>query len=165
MNANANFIEFSRQLFDNELLASEGTVRAVLEKYELAKIHGHEFVGVVQKDYRELYSESTHVYKGKDGERVGVLQVRGALTYEESFFTALCGMTSYEGLQNRADYLINDRGIDHLVLEVNSGGGMAYGCFEKASYVKRLAEDNGVKITTYVDGVGFSGGYAWTCLS
>lgn len=160
-----NFIEFARQLFDNELLASVGTVSSVLEKYELAKQHGHEYVGVVQKDYKDLYEETTHVYKGANGEKIGVLQVRGALTYEESLFTALCGMTSYEGLQNKADYLIKERGIDHLVLEINSGGGMAYGCFEKADYVKRLAQDNGVKITSYVDGVGFSGGYAWCSIA
>ena len=52
-----------------------------------------------------------------------------------------------------------------MILELNSGGGQAYGCFEAAQSVRNLANKNNVKITTYVDGVAYSGGYAWASIA
>lgn len=159
------FLEFSQLLFNRELLASKGTVEDVLSKYQLAITHGHEFVGLVKNNKSYQTVMGSNVFKGDDGKLLGILPVKGALIYEETGWEALCGMTSYEGLQNKAEYMIRERGIDHLILELNSGGGMAYGCFETAQYVKNLAKENDVKITTYVDGVAHSGGYAWACIA
>lgn len=159
------FLEFSQLLFNRELLASKGTVEDVLSKYQLAITHGHEFVGLVKNNKSYQTVMGSNVFKGDDGKLLGILPIKGALIYEETGWEALCGMTSYEGLQNKAEYMIKERGIDHLILELNSGGGMAYGCFETAQYVKNLAKENDVKITTYVDGVAHSGGYAWACIA
>lgn len=160
-----NFIELSQLLFDKQLLASEGAVRDVLNKYELAIQHGHEYVGLIKKDKSPITALTSQIYKGTDNKLVGVLPIKGALVYEETGWEALCGMTSYEGLQNKATYMIKEKKIDHLILELNSGGGMAYGCFETAQFVKNLAKEHGVKITSYVDGVAHSGGYAWACIA
>lgn len=159
-----NFIELTQLLFDRQLLASAGAVRDVLNKYELALQHGHEYVGLVKKK-PESVSDDVKVFKGSDDTLIGMLPVKGALIYESTGWEALCGMTSYEGLQAKAEYMIKERKIDHLILELNSGGGMAYGCFETAQYVKDLAKEHGVKITSYVDGVAHSGGYAWCCIA
>lgn len=159
-----DFLQFSQLLFDNQLLASEGTVREVYEKYQLAIQHTPEYVGLSKKVTMET-EFNTKVFKGTDGTKYGLLPVKGALVYEETGWEALCGMTSYEGLQAKAERMINRDGVEHIILELNSGGGMAYGCFETAQYVKNLASQNDVKITAYVDGVAFSGGYAWCCIA
>ena len=160
-----DFIEFSQLLFNRLLLASAGTVKEVHSKYELAVLNTPEYVGLVKNVKSERTIESSKIYQGTDGSRIGILPVKGALIYEETGWEALCGMTSYEGLQNKAEYMIKEKQIDHLILELNSGGGMAYGCFETAQYVKNLAKEHGVKITSYVDGVAYSGGYAWCCIA
>lgn len=159
-----DFLQFAQLLFDNQLLASEGTVRSVLSKYEYAMTHGYEQVGLIKK-VSENTEFNTRVYKGTDGTVIGVLPVKGALIYEESQWEAACGMTSYEGLVARAEKMIKELGAEHLILELNSGGGMAYGCFEAAQHVRNLAREHNVKITAYVDGVAFSGGYAWCCIA
>ena len=74
-------------------------------------------------------------------------------------------MTSYESIQGQAEYLIKKEKVNEIILDVNSGGGQAYGCFEAAQSVRNLANKNNVKITTYVDGVAYSGGYAWASIA
>lgn len=160
-----DFLEFAQLLFNQELLASEGTVREVLTKYQLATTHGHEYVGLMKRDKTRHTAETSRIYKGTDGKLVGVLPVKGALVYEETGWEALCGMSSYEGLQNKATHMIVGKGVKNIILEINSGGGMAYGCFETAQFVRNLADKHGAKITAYVDGVAFSGGYAWCCIA
>lgn len=160
-----DFLELAQQLFEEQLLASEGTVRTVLKKYDLAVQHGPEYVGLVKNRYPDNTVENSRVYRGTDGSKIGILPIMGALVYKESNWEAMCGMTSYEGIQNKAEYMITNQKIDHLILELNSGGGMAYGCFETAQYVKNLAKEHGVKITSYVDGVAYSGGYAWCSIA
>ncbi|WP_378347304.1 S49 family peptidase [Acinetobacter baumannii] len=158
------FLQFAQLLFDNQLLASEGTVRDVLAKYEYAMVHGYEQVGLVKRESINTMM-NTKVFKGTDGTRIGILPVKGALIYEETQWEAMCGMTSYEGLVARAEKMILEMGAEHIILELNSGGGMAYGCFESAQHVRNLADKHDVKITAYVDGVAFSGGYAWCCIA
>ncbi|AYD82321.1 putative SohB protein [Acinetobacter phage vB_AbaM_B09_Aci01-1] len=159
-----DFLQFAQLLFDNQLLASEGTVRDVLTKYQHAMAHGPEYVGLVKRESLNTML-NTEVFKGSDGTRIGILPVKGALVYEETQWEAICGMTSYEGLVARAEKMILELGAEHIILELNSGGGMAYGCFESAQHVRNLADKHNVKITAYVDGVAFSGGYAWCCIA
>ncbi len=45
-----------------------------------------------------------------------------------------------KSIQGQAEYLIREEKLNELVLEVNSGGGQAYGCFETAQAVRNLAK-------------------------
>lgn len=157
------FNELVQLLFNNHLLASEGTVSSVLSAYNLAIRQGSEQVGLVQKPLKSRRFGAKVFQKGDS--KVGLIPVRGALTYQETGWEAMCGMCSYEHMQGVAEYMIKDQKVQELVLELNSGGGQAYGCFETAQRVRDLATENNVKITTYVDGVAFSGGYAWACIA
>ena len=78
-----NFIELSQLLFDRQLLASEGAVRDVLNKYELAIQHGHEYVGLVKNKVNGSNSD-TKIFKGTDDNLIGILPVKGALIYEST---------------------------------------------------------------------------------
>lgn len=158
-----NFHQLSELLFNNYLLADSRTLQLVLHRYEKAQVVGEEQIGVIKKPL----SQRKYQVKVLDGEtsKVGVIPIKGSLTYEETGFEALCGMTSYESIQGQAEYLIKKEKVNELVLDVNSGGGQAYGCFEAAQAVRNLANSNDVKITTYVDGVAYSGGYAWASIA
>lgn len=159
-----NFTKLTELLFNNHLLANESTVHAVLKQYELAVKYGEHRVGLIQRPL-ESRKYQAKVLEGSKGTKVGLIKVAGAMTYEETGWEAVCGMTSYENLQGQAEYLIKRQGVDHLILEVNSGGGQAYGIFEASQAVRKLATEHGVKISTYVDGVAYSGGYIWAAIS
>ena len=158
-----NFHQLSELLFNNYLLADSRTLQLVLHRYEKAQVVGEEQIGVLKKPLSQRKNQ-VKVLDGQDS-KIGVVPIKGSLTYEETGFEALCGMTSYESIQGQAEYLIKEEKVNELVLEVNSGGGQAYGCFETAQAVRNLAKNNNVKITTYVDGVAYSGGYAWASIA
>jgi signal peptide peptidase SppA len=96
--------------------------------------------------------------------KVGLLQIEGALT--NIAYEGICGETgcSYESLVVDAKYLIEE-GAKTIVLDIDSGGGEAYGCFEAANTVRQMADNNGVKIITYVDGMAASAAYAWAIIA
>lgn len=94
--------------------------------------------------------------------KVGVLSITGPLTYLE--YLPLCGEepTSYQRLESEAAQLI-DLGAKTIILDINSPGGEAYGCFEAAYAVRAMCDSSGVKLIGYVDGIAASAGYAWAC--
>ena len=159
-----NFHQLSELLFNNYLLADSRTLQLVLHRYEKALVNGEEQIGLLKRPARQR-RDQVKVLEGASGTRLGLIPIKGSLTYEESGWEALCGMTSYESIQGQAEYLIKNEKVDELILELNSGGGQAYGCFEAAQAVRNLANKNNVKITTYVDGVAYSGGYAWASIA
>ena len=159
-----NFHQLSELLFNNYLLADSRTLQLVLHRYEKALVNGEEQIGLLKRPARQR-RDQVKVLEGASGTRLGLIPIKGSLTYEESGWEALCGMTSYESIQGQAEYLIKNEKVNELILELNSGGGQAYGCFEAAQYVRDLANKNNVKITTYVDGVAYSGGYAWASIA
>lgn len=158
------FNQLSELLFNNYLLADGRTLQLVLHRYEKAIVNGEEQIGLLKRPPSQRRNQ-VKVLEGVSGTRLGLIPIKGSLTYEESGWEGLCGMTSYESIQGQAEYLIKNEKVDELILELNSGGGQAYGCFEAAQVVRNLANKNNVKITTYVDGVAYSGGYAWASIA
>ena len=159
-----NFHQLSELLFNNYLLADTRTLQLVLHRYDKALVNGEEQIGLLKRPPTQR-RDQVKVLEGVSGTRLGLIPIKGSLTYEESGWEGLCGMTSYESIQGQAEYLIKNEKVDELILEINSGGGQAYGCFEAAQVVRNLANKNNVKITTYVDGVAYSGGYAWASIA
>lgn len=95
----------------------------------------------------------------------GYLQIKDVLVNREGQLNADCvELTSYEGLKKTFKAQVAE-GITSCVLMVDSGGGEAYGCFEAANAVKKLAQENNVKLTAYVDGTSASAAYAWTSIA
>jgi signal peptide peptidase SppA len=105
---------------------------------------------------RDLYREKK---KNNLGEKsVAVIPVSGVLTYEETLFGALCGMSSYQGIIGMMHQAVSE-GYQTVVLDVDSGGGEAYGTFETSKELRRLATENNIKLIAYVDGISASAAY------
>lgn len=96
--------------------------------------------------------------------KTATLKVNGALTYRSNMLTALCGMSSYEKLQSDFDQMI-DQGAKTIVLWIDSGGGQAYSCFETASYLRKTADEKGIRLVAYCDGTMASAAYALGCVA
>lgn len=99
-----------------------------------------------------------------DGKR-GYLDVSGTLVAKAGQIDADCmELTSYEGLYNQFVKQVNE-GIQELVMEVSSGGGSAFSCFEMAQQVRDLATEKNIKIYAFVDGLAASAAYAWASIA
>lgn len=96
--------------------------------------------------------------------QTGVIEINGPLTYKPTMFAALCGGTSYEGLKEDFTAMV-DAGAKTIAFIVDSPGGEAYSVFDTATYMRKLADENGVRILAYVDGLSASAGYALTAIA
>lgn len=90
--------------------------------------------------------------------KIAMLDVSGSLTYKATGWEALCGMTSYEGLLYNVQQALA-QGATTILLDVDSGGGQAYGCFETATQLRSMCKEKGAKLIAYVDGISASAAY------
>lgn len=91
---------------------------------------------------------------------VGVLTVEGNTTYKKSGWEALCGGCSYQGLLEDMEQLTKNPDLSTILMNVNSGGGEAYRCFETSRELRKMADDSGKRLIAYVDGISASAAYA-----
>jgi signal peptide peptidase SppA len=96
--------------------------------------------------------------------KTGVMHVSGPLTYKTTGWEALCGGTSYEMLKDQMEYFVA-KGAKTVAMIVDSGGGQAHGMIDSANYIRKLADDNGIKIIAYVDGYSCSAAYGISCIA
>lgn len=92
------------------------------------------------------------------GKKMGLLKLSGPLVKgidpeEAQWF----GLATYDQVHAAADK-VKSEGIDHLVLHLDSPGGMVTGCAEAADRLLQLREA-GVKITAYSDTLMCSAAY------
>jgi ClpP class serine protease len=94
---------------------------------------------------------------------IGCITIHGPLTYRTSGWEALCGGFSYEMLLEQAEELI-EAGAKTIVIDADSGGGEAYGCFESANELRAMCNDSGIRLLGYIDGSACSAMYGLICV-
>ncbi|QGH73845.1 ClpP/crotonase-like domain protein [Vibrio phage vB_VhaM_VH-8] len=95
----------------------------------------------------------------------GVLNIDGVLVNREGQMNSQCvELTSYQSLKKRFEMQV-EQGMKSCVLMVSSGGGEAFGAWSTANYVKKVAKENDVKLTAYVNGSSCSAAYVWTVVA
>jgi len=97
--------------------------------------------------------------------RIAVMSIDGPLTTVEH--SAPCGPSpaSYSKISAEASAVIKSGNIDTLVFDTNTPGGEAYRMIETATSIRQLADEYGVKLVTYVDGMAASAGYGIAAVS
>lgn len=95
-------------------------------------------------------------------DKIGIINIHGSLTNKP--VESMCGATgaSYAGLMNQMSDLIQ-LGCKTIVLDVDSGGGEAFNCFQTADAMRAMADNNGVYIISYVQSMAASAAYALAC--
>lgn len=90
--------------------------------------------------------------------QVGVISVNGPLTYIE--YEAMCGEqnSSYQQIVDDFDKLCS-MGAKTIVMDVDSPGGMAYGMTETGRYLRKKADERGIQLVAYVDGLSASAAF------
>ena len=96
--------------------------------------------------------------------KLGMLNVEGTLVYRSSAFDSLCGMTSYQNLENKLKAQLSE-GAKTVLMYVDSGGGEAYGNVETAATIRALLDKSGAKMIAFIDGSSASAAYALTAVA
>ena len=96
--------------------------------------------------------------------KTGVMHVSGPLTNKTTGWEALCGGTSYQMLKDQMEYFVA-QGAKTVVMMADSGGGEAHGMMDSANYMRKLADENDIKIIAYVDGMAASACYGLVCMA
>lgn len=110
-------------------------------------------------------TESNNRYSYNPDMQVAVMDIEGPLTYKPITFMGMdCGGASYQTIKEDFTYLV-EQGVKTVAFNADSPGGEAFQLFPTASYIRKLADANGVKIITYVDGLAASAMYGLASIS
>lgn len=118
--------------------------------------------GLMSFDAEDMEATEKDTFDSDIG--IGVIDIFGPLTYKPTMFQALCGGCSYEDILDQAEDMI-ESGVKTIVLNCDSGGGEAYGCFESADELRKMCDDSGVALSAYIDGMACSAMYAMACVA
>lgn len=90
--------------------------------------------------------------------QVGLISISGPLTYQE--YEAVCGEknVSYQQILGEMQEMAS-LGAKTVVLDTDSPGGEAFGMMETGRSLRKIADENGIKLIAYVDGLAASAGY------
>lgn len=151
-------VRLRSKLFDTPLLVDSKSFESILN-YVDKRCEGN--VEVTPKADNEFSMYSTLHYQESN---LGVIHISGPLTNKSTGWEAFCGGTSYESIKEDFEALL-EAGTKTVAFMVESGGGEAYGMMDTGNYLRKLADDNGVKIISYVDGLSASAAYGLTAIS
>lgn len=146
------------KLFNTPLLVDSKSFESVLN-YVDKRCEGN--TTVEKKAESEFSMYSTLHYAENN---LGVIHISGPLTNKSTGWEALCGGTSYESIKEDFEALLEE-GVKTVAFMVESGGGEAYGMMDTGNYLRKLADENGVRIISYVDGLSASAAYGLTAIS
>lgn len=93
-------------------------------------------------------------------EEYGVIKVEGPLTYRPEVSMCAPDTCNYQDMVKTVQALA-DSGKKRIIMVHNSPGGEAFGAFEAAKEVRKIADDNGIELIGYVDGQSCSASMAW----
>jgi ClpP class serine protease len=150
-----NLIRLSEMVWNTPQLITEETFSPILQY--LTDRNNHQFV--LGKDAPVVAAKKPQKVGG-----IGELKISGALTYKPVQMMCSEGGTSYQGLLEDAEELI-EMGVDTILLVAESGGGQALMCFSTANRLRELADESGTKLVTYIDTVSASACLALTIVA
>lgn len=148
-------------LYNTPLLIEQNAFKGILnylsERNEGdIKVEHDEGDGEFQQPKRFVYNEDT---------ATGVIEFIGPVTAKPVTFMGFdCGGANYLHLKQDFESLVG-MGAKTIAMVVDSPGGHAYSMSDSANYIRKLLDENGVKLITYVDGMAASAGYGIACIS
>lgn len=112
-------------------------------------------------EYRRYILESKGI---NPDTMIGTIDVKGTLVNRAGQTQACVELTSYERIKSQFQAQVNE-GVKTVVMQIDSGGGEAYRLFGSAKAVRKIADDNGVKIIAYSDGATCSAAFGWASIA
>lgn len=107
------------------------------------------------------FSNSRYVYN--PDVQAAVINLEGPTTYKPSLWAALCGGFDYQTLKEDFTYLA-EQGVKTVAFHMDSPGGEAHQMMDTASYLRAVANEFGIHLVGYADGMAASAGYGIMCI-
>lgn len=89
----------------------------------------------------------------------GFLKIHGSLVDKKSPINALCGLTAYRQLLEDMDYICSFDNVKTIVMDIDSGGGLAYNMKNTSEQLRAKADKHGKRLIGYVDGQACSAAF------
>lgn len=96
-------------------------------------------------------------------EGIAVVPVLGTLIRRGSWLDSLSGLTSYAWVEDQVRAAMADPQVRGVMLEIDSHGGEAGGCFDLADTIRTLRQEFGKPIWAMANESALSAGYAIAC--
>ena len=91
---------------------------------------------------------------------IAVLPVHGTLIRRGSWLDSMSGMTSYGALMDGATEILTSPDVRGMMLELDTPGGEAGGCFDFVEFLRSASESTGKPIWAHSNELAASAGYA-----
>jgi signal peptide peptidase SppA len=156
MAASAGLSSMASRVFNTPLLVHEAKLKTIASI--MMQKNGfdldHEFH--LMEDDNFLSSHPAPLTN--DDQSIAMISVVGTLVHRGGYLDAHSGLVSYQSLRAQIEEQLMDSRIKAIVLDIDSGGGEAQGCFEFCEF---LAEAKTMKpVYAYVNEHAYSGAYA-----
>lgn len=104
-------------------------------------------------------------YRFSDGDEqspaeYGVMKIEGPLTYKPEMNMCAPDTCNYQDLVKQME-MFADEGKKRVFMIHDSCGGEAFGMFSTSKQVRKIADENGIELIGYVDGLSASASYGW----
>ena len=143
--------DITTHIFNQPLMIHPGKLESILgvikDKYDQKLPADANTLQVIGK--REKY------HKVKN---TAIIPIQGTLTHKISIYQAMSGMVNYAAIGNMIDKAIEDKTVDRLLLDINSGGGHVQGCFDLVDKIHAARSKK--QIIAIVDENAYSAAYA-----
>jgi ClpP class serine protease len=151
-------LRLAHELIDNKpLLMEENSLRSIAQYLETRSD------SLTALEASLLTDESERMQKVLT-DNLAVIPIEGSLTYQSSFLSALCGMTTYQGLLADVEEAIS-LGVKTIVFSVDSGGGQAFSMVSTADAIRARLDKAGIRSIAYVDGTSASAAYGLSVIA
>ncbi|MFL1875758.1 S49 family peptidase [Hansschlegelia beijingensis] len=105
---------------------------------------------------RRLYASGGYLADGG----IGILPIVGTTVRRGSWLDAACGLVSYGLIRQGFDEMLADPNVRGVLLEFDTPGGEAGGCFDLARHLRSAARAAGKPVWAHVNELAASAGYA-----
>lgn len=156
-----SLVRIKASLVNNPLLIEQTSFNSILD-YVNQRNMGD--IDVTPKSFFDNDEPVGHAHRYIEETKTGVMHISGPLTYRTSGWEAFCGGTSYEMLKEQMEYFAS-AGAKTVAMMVDSGGGEAHGMIDSANYIRKIANENDIRIVAYVDGMSASAAYGISCVA
>lgn len=140
------------QILDGRIAIDASDFKAIEIDEQLRKPGASRFVGSRSGKDGKSYKP----YRIENG--TAIIEVVGSLVNRGAWLGSYSGLTSYEGLGFQFDTAKTDADVERVILDLDSPGGEAVGCFEVAEKVAALALTK--EVVAVVNGMAASAAYA-----